>query len=41
MAFFRCLLNLLSYGKWTPCHPHEWEPEGFADWQCSKCGAPR
>jgi hypothetical protein len=36
----RKLWNLLIYGKWTDCQ-HDWEPEGFADWKCSKCGVGR
>lgn len=23
------------------CWRHDWVPEGFADWVCSKCGRPR
>lgn len=36
----RRLLNLLFYGKWNNCE-HDWTPVGFADWDCSKCGAHR
>ena len=37
----RKLWNLIVYGKWTGCYPHDWIPEGFADWECSKCGVGR
>ena len=36
----RKIWNLIFYGKWTDCR-HDWVPEGFADWKCSKCGVDR
>jgi hypothetical protein len=38
--FFNSLVNWLNYGKWVDCD-HDWQPEGFADWKCPKCGAER
>jgi len=30
--------RLVALWKRMTCK-HEWEPEGFADWVCRKCGA--
>lgn len=40
LKVFCRIMNLLLYWKWTDCL-HDWQPEGFADWVCSKCGAGR
>jgi len=36
----RRLVNWWLYERWTDCE-HDWYPVGFADWQCTRCGALR